>query len=176
MKSTRSRIARITAAVGSTALIAGTAALASPATAAPAAGSEAPTKYCAKLLAEQKSATQASEVLRESCSSKSMAEAREGLHAAGATKLMRWYSDGGYKGRMQANIYGNDGPCDSAGYGFEPSDDWKDSLSSIRGYNHCDKLRLTNIAGTYSKPFTLPESFGDEIYNNNVGYVKVWNG
>lgn len=133
-------------------------------------------KYCAKVVAEQKSATGGLEVLRESCSSSSPEEARKGLRAAGATKLMTWYSDGGYKGKMQSDIYGYYGTCDTAGYGFEPSDDWKDSLSSIEGYGQCNKLRLTNIEGTYSDEFTLDESFGDEIYNNNVGYVKIWHG
>ncbi|MET9921417.1 hypothetical protein ABZZ04_30705 [Streptomyces sp. NPDC006435] len=172
MKFNRSRIGKIATGVIGTAMIAGSAALAAPATAAPADGSAA-TKYCAKVVG-QKDASGKLETLRESCSSNSPEEARRGLRAAASTKLMTWYSDGGYKGKMVSDIYGDYGTCDGAGYGFEPSDDWKDSLSSIRGYGQCNKLKLTNIAKTHSKSFTLPESFGDEIYNNNVGYVKIW--
>ncbi|MEV8017307.1 hypothetical protein AB0O76_13365 [Streptomyces sp. NPDC086554] len=77
---------------------------------------------------------------------------------------------------MKSTIYGYEGTCDTAGYGFEPSNDWKDSLSSIKGYGACNRVKLTNIRETHSKTFKLPESFGDELYNNNVGYVKIWHG
>ncbi|MGW7353404.1 hypothetical protein [Streptomyces sp. NPDC054784] len=175
MNRSRSRIGTFATVAIGTALITGTVTLASPASAAPGADAEA-SRYCATLVAEQKGAPGKLETVRESCSPDSAEEARKGLHAAAKSKLMTWYSDGGYKGKMQDAIYGNDGTCDTAGYAFEPSDDWKDSLSSIEGHGQCNKVRLTNIAGTYSKTFNLDVSFGGEIYNNNVGYVKVWHG
>ena len=97
------------------------------------------------------------------------------LRAASSTLLMTWYSDAGWRG-TSAGIYGSYGTCDTAGYGFTPSDWWKTHMSSIRGAGQCNKVRLTNIAGTASATYSLPVSFGSTIFNDNVGYVKVWHG
>ena len=98
-----------------------------------------------------------------------------GLRAASSTLLMTWYSDAGWRG-TSVNYSGSYGTCDTAGYGFTPNDWWKTHMSSIRGAGQCNKVRLTNIAGTYSATYSLPLSFGSTIYNDNVGYVKVWHG
>lgn len=156
------------------ALLAGTAvALTAPAAAA-APGPAGGGSYCAYLVGKT-AADPAPSVLRQACSSRSDDDARTRLRAASSTLLMTWYADAGWRG-TSAKIYGAYGTCDSAGYGFAPSSWWETHMSSIRGSGQCNKVRLTNIAGTYSSSYSLPASFGSKIYNDNVGYVKTWHG
>lgn len=140
-------------------------------TIAPAQAAEAQ-QFCAIALAKP-TGSDVAVVVSESCSTQSPAAARDGLSVQVSTKLMTWYKDAGWLG-TSADIFGSSGTCDTAGYSFVPSDTWKQSMSSIKGYQQCNRVRLTNIAGTSAREFPLPVSFGATLYNDNVGRVSVY--
>jgi hypothetical protein len=133
-----------------------------------------PVTYCAVLVSKDLDSSGVSKLLEESCSVESAAAARSGLQGTlGSTLLMAWWRDAGFGG-TQTTIYGNSGGCDSAGYRVEPSDYWKKNLSSIAGYNGCNRVRLYNIALTQSGAYNLQIS-NLGAYNDNVGLTQVYN-
>jgi hypothetical protein len=53
------------------------------------------------------------------------------------TLLMVWYTGYNYSGRS-TKIYGDGGPCDSAGYGFAwVSSEWNDAIRAWKVFNYC---------------------------------------
>jgi hypothetical protein len=134
-----------------------------------------PAKFCASLVGVDESHEMTT--IKRSCSNESAAAARAGLGSAGAesTLLMTWYADAQFQGSYE-NQYGNYGICDSAGYGFTPSNWWAHNLSSISGNGACNRVRLTDRAGQHSANYVLNASFGKDLYNDNVGHVAVFNG
>ncbi|MFJ1652366.1 hypothetical protein ACIOC2_13300 [Streptomyces sp. NPDC088337] len=172
----RTKAGRAAAAMAGALLTVAAAGLTAPA--ASAAPAPVPAKggpFCAYLMGKKTTTDTSVSVVRQACSTQSDADAYNRLQASSSTLLMTWYADAGYSG-TSANVYGSYGTCDTAGYGFTPDDWWKKHMSSIKGSGQCNKVRLTNIAGTYADSYSLPVSFGATIYNDNVGYVKVWHG
>jgi hypothetical protein len=110
----------------------------------------------------------------------------ETLHAAASgTLLMTWYEDANFGG-WSTQIRGNDGPCDSAGYGIpnlandfivggplqEPFPGfWNDRISSFKAWNRCttvDAYSDSNWGGNQRR-WSDPNSFGIAV--NYVGDV-----
>ena len=95
--------------------------------------------------------------------------------SADRVKLMTWHEDTGWRAH-HSHIFGEDGTCDTAGYSFRPREWWRHHMSSITGSGQCNRVRLTNIAGTEARDFNLPVTFGGTIFNDNVGRVRVYHG
>jgi hypothetical protein len=116
---------------------------------------------CQIILAKLQSGEQTSRVLSSQC-----AQGNQQLLAPQASALlMTWYKDINYNG-ASTRIYGNSGPCDSAGYGIPNlgayGSSWNDSVSSFKVWNNCYYTRAyTNInyGGTCKR------------YHNNVSWV-----
>lgn len=139
-----------------------------------------------------------SPVLARSCSNTSIDETTKtiqaeyqkrrgftGKHTAStAARLMTWYqhrnfNDFGEQDGALTHIYGYDGPCDSSGYRVEPTDWWKNSLSSIFGNTHCDYARVHNIALNDAYNFYIYSRTGANFMghkDNNAGLVEPHNG
>ncbi|WP_394834375.1 hypothetical protein LVJ94_48535 [Pendulispora rubella] len=68
------------------------------------------------------------------------------LNPAASTLLMIWYEHPYFGGESRA-IYGNAGPCDSAGYGVsDVGANWYSRISSFKGFNSCNDI--TAFVGT----------------------------
>lgn len=145
--------------------------------------------YCAVLIGK---ATEGkpSPVLARACDDTSAANAREKMFQAAskddsktvkplaADLLMTWYSDTDYHG-ASTNIFGDDGPCDRAGYRLDVKSAtfglWSHILSSARGAGPCNTARFANRAGTSSQEFGLPVPYLGSLLNDNVGTIWVYN-
>jgi len=133
------------------------------------------TEYCAVLISNQLDRDGSSKVLHRSCSSISAEEARRELDATttlSSTQLMNWYEHADFGGSVTV-IYGDSGGCDGAGYRVQPNSYWKTHLSSIKGFNQCNRIRLYNIALSQSAAYYLPLS-NLGYYNDNVGLTQVY--
>jgi hypothetical protein len=99
---------------------------------------------------------------------------RTGNAAAVDVIIMEAYDDVDY-GFPYFTVVGHDGPCDTAGYRWEPNSEWKNKISSILGYNGCDKVRVTNKALTSAKEFTAfynGTAHWLGAYSDNVGLAQ----
>jgi hypothetical protein len=101
------------------------------------------------------------------------------------TLLMIWFKNSHYNENtpnddVRTYIYGQDGPCDSAGYRIEPVQWWKDNMSSILGYNNCDTVEVTNKAFNSSTTLRIAghplEAYTLWSYNDNVGITRPKDG
>ncbi|MBT2228375.1 hypothetical protein [Nonomuraea sp. NEAU-A123] len=147
-------------------------------------------RYCAVLIGK---ATEGkpSPVLARACDDTSAANAREKMlqetsedspkstvRPLAADLLMTWYSDTDYHG-ASTNIFGDDGPCDRAGYRLDVNSAtfgiWSRILSSARGAGPCNTARFANRAGTSSQEFGLPVPYLGSLLNDNVGTIWVYN-
>lgn len=105
---------------------------------------------------------------------KGISASATGSEAAGVV-IMEWYKNVDYY-HPYTTIVGWSGPCDTAGYRVEPNDEWKGSMSSILGYNGCDKVRVTNRALTSAREFTAfynGEAHWLGAYSDNVGLTQA---
>lgn len=89
-----------------------------------------------------------------------------------SVEIMIWYQNASYGGNS-TNIYGDNGPCDSAGYRIHPSYYWETNLSSIQGGHSCTHVTLTNIGGTYAQGFQLPAHYFGSRLDNDVETIQV---
>jgi len=141
--------------------------------------SSIPQQFCAIYM--DKTASEQLVAKDESCSTRSMRDATAGLplRSASGTKLMTWYQDDQFRG-ITADIWGNYGTCDGAGYGFTPSSWWQQNMSSLHAYGNCSDVRLTNRQKSQSQEWLDWGGNGSQVlnfgltYNDNVGYVKIW--
>ncbi|CAM4028472.1 hypothetical protein GCM10009799_36010 [Nocardiopsis rhodophaea] len=150
--------------------------------------------YCA-ILVGKASGDGPSPVIASACSPTSEKDARNRMMRAAertqartqgsesSTKLssdllMTWFEDANY-GTPKADIYGDAGPCDSAGYELHPSTTWPwswgNSISSAAGTETCDTADFVSQSNTYARTFNLPVPFIGNTLNDNVGTIRVWN-
>ncbi|GGM81658.1 hypothetical protein GCM10012275_60380 [Longimycelium tulufanense] len=100
------------------------------------------------------------------------------LRPAEPARIMLWYPDANYGGK-HTEIWGDDGPCDSAGYRLEPDDWWQKNLSSIWGDSNCTRATLYNRALTErsNERFITPYARGGtnlDQFNDNVGRIQAF--
>lgn len=158
-----------------------TAFVAPSATAAP---SPAATKHCVMLVGASAGPTSLSPVKYTYCSTISDADAKShmnshrsalGVSPDSADRIMTWYANFGYTGD-HTDIYGDSGPCDSAGYRVAPDSYWQNVMSSLKGWGTCNKAKLTTRSGTYAQYFNLPVYYIGNTLNDNVGLTNVYHG
>lgn len=180
------RTTRTLAAVAAAAACLLTAAEASEASTAPvsASASAETGKYCAVLVGKAAAPDGVSPELSRACSDVSRDDARRHLNRPGArtageaevaasARLMAWYADTYYTGETK-DIYGSDGTCDYSGYRLIPNSDWRQKLSSAKGYGLCTWGEFYNPTQILKFSSRLPVPwFGPEL-NDNVGVVKVY--
>src|SRR5512139_983469 len=147
-------------------------------------------RHCAVLIGKATDG-KVSPVLAHACDDISAANARAKMLRAASKNsskstvkpladdlLMIWYSDADYGG-ASTTIYGDEGPCDSAGYRLHTGNSalgiWGRLLSSARGAGSCNTARFSNRAGTASQTFGLPVSYLGSLLNDNVGAIWVYN-
>lgn len=147
-------------------------------------------RYCAVLIGKS-TEEKPSPVLARACDDSSAANAREKMlqvtskdgsnstmKPLAADLLMTWYSDTDYHG-ASTNVFGDDGPCDRAGYRLDVNNTtfglWSHILSSARGSGPCNTARFANRAGTSSQEFGLPVPYLGSLLNDNVGTIWVYN-
>jgi hypothetical protein len=153
-------------------------------------------EYCATLVSRSTVEGEDSPVLARACSTVSHEDARTnmlqvvkqerakaGLSTQDITPLssdllMTWFEDADYGGDRE-DIYGSDGPCDSAGYEFHPSTwfpwQWGNTISSAAGTETCNMADFITQSGTYAQTFNLPVPFLGETLSDNVGIIRTWN-
>jgi hypothetical protein len=90
-----------------------------------------------------------------------------------ATQLMIWSEHRDWGG-VYDRIYGYDGPCDSAGYTFDPSTWWSNNLTSFQVMGGCTKSFMSGPRGNDS--FTGDVRYVGDTLNDAVTHVKVWRG
>ncbi|MGH3922816.1 MAG: hypothetical protein ACRDTT_08115 [Pseudonocardiaceae bacterium] len=150
------------------------------------AAEEGSPKYCVMVYGEAASAAESSPLLYEYCSTKGRGDAytnlnspttqaQLGRNAAFAFEdlLMTWFEDADYDGD-KTDIYGDDGPCDTAGYRVEPDSDWKEKISSIGGTVQCNRATLSNRDLNYAETQILPTQWVGQKLDNNIGLVNVF--
>jgi len=153
-------------------------------------------EYCATLVSRSTVEGEGSPVLARACSTVSHEDARTnmlqveqqerakaGLGAQDNTTrssdlLMTWFEEADYGGDRE-DIYGSDGPCDSAGYEFHPDTlfpwQWGNVISSAAGTETCNMADFITQSGTYAQTFNLPVPFLGHTLNDNVGTIRTWN-
>lgn len=91
--------------------------------------------------------------------------------------LMTWFEHAGYGG-ASADIYGSEGPCDTAGYEFHPDTtwwwSWGNIISSAAGTDQCNIARFITQSGTYGVTYLLPVAGFNPTVNDNVGIIRAW--
>jgi hypothetical protein len=154
-------------------------------------GKEDPHRYCVRVYGTAASATEASPLRYTYCSTEGREDAYANLNSpatqarlgryvtfASRDLLMTWYENANYNidEGDQTDIYGDEGPCDSAGYRIAPNSDWDDNISSIAGTAACTKARLTNRSLDYAETQSLPTPYVGDRLNDNIGLIHVYNG
>ncbi|WP_133914345.1 hypothetical protein [Streptomyces sp. NBC_00582] len=166
---------RTALALASAALLAavGSPALAAPGAAAPSAASTA--THCVLVLDEVKAGEQVSDVQSYSCFSGPGASARAAaaVPRAAQTELMTWSEHADWGGEY-TKVYGSAGPCDAAGYSFNPNSYWSTHLSSLLVDGGCTKAFLSGPRGNGTFGRSIPY-VGDTL-NDAVTYIKIWRG
>lgn len=134
---------------------------------APAPSTQAPGPFCVDYLSKDIGPDGNSVTVASACSDLSIDIARTQARAAvvkkasqagmSATPLTEWvlirlYNNPGWTS-LQREILGTAGPCDGAGYTFGAFPGDPPRLSSSRGYNGCNAVRLRNLQGQYSYLF-----------------------
>ncbi len=116
-------------------------------------------KRCQIVLAKLQPGERTSRVLSSQC-----VEGDQALVAPlGDTILMSWYEDINF-GRHLYDAYGEDGPCDWAGYGYSfVGAFYNDRISSFKLYNNC----------FYTRAYADRDYQGDcqEYYSDNISWV-----
>jgi len=94
-----------------------------------------------------------------------------------STHLFRAYEHEKYQGQWW-DYYGSDGPCDQYGYRWNPDDWWQHHLSSLEKgyYSNCSKVELHTIDHKKWRVFDMSLDNLTPDYNDNVGYLQVYNG
>ncbi|GGM57252.1 hypothetical protein GCM10012275_30440 [Longimycelium tulufanense] len=104
-----------------------------------------------------------------------------GLAPGDPVTMMYWYEHINYnrdaRGDM-TRIWGNDGPCDSAGYRVEPNSEWAGKLSSILGDSGCTEMTIYNRALTHRREgwsirYQSPVGMYLHEFNDNVGRIQA---
>jgi hypothetical protein len=155
------------------------------------AAEESPPSYCVMVYGVAVSATAPSPLLYEYCSTKGRDDAYKHLNSpttlarlgrsrafASRALLMTWFEDADYNADNEdadkTDIFGDEGPCDTAGYRIEPNNDWKGKISSIGGTVECNRATLTNRDLNYAETQILPTPWVGEKLDNNIGLVNVF--
>lgn len=147
-----------------------TAGLSTAQAAAAPAESDRNTEHCYVVLEKLEPGQETSTVKSKEC----VGPGEQRTSAAG-TLLMTWYQHANYKGAV-THIEGDDGKCDSSGYGIRATNYfWRESLSSYRVWNDCWYSKLwsdVNYGGTPSGT-----NFGDQhylgVHNDNVASLQI---
>ncbi|GAA2807739.1 hypothetical protein [Crossiella cryophila] len=91
------------------------------------------------------------------------------------THLVSLYEDEKY-GRANDQVYGDKGNCDKDGYRIKMTPWWQLNLSSVHGWNGCDKGRFTQRTATdHSRTMDLPAP-GIGEFNDNTKYLRAHHG
>lgn len=143
--------------------------------------------HCAILVGKAPEQTDvASPIIARECSSRSPEDARKKMLHTRETELdsnaetapallMTWYEDANYGGDS-ASIYGDYGPCDSAGYRLQLyAYQWSDDLSSASGTWACDRARFHSSIDGSARAFNLPVPYLGDHLNDAVSFIEVWN-
>jgi hypothetical protein len=156
--------------------------------AAPAQAGTAPdvhSEYCVVVLGKAPSPGAASPEVYRHCSAQpfdsaaqlNSSEARSAgvVSPASSTHLVRVFQDNNYKGQWW-DYYGDAGPCDSAGYRWDPDDWWSSHLSSIeKGYNsNCNHMRLYSKDKKHSQVYGLSTPQIGPYYNDNTYRTQIY--
>ncbi|WP_046471551.1 hypothetical protein [Allosalinactinospora lopnorensis] len=151
--------------------------------------SRADNRYCAVLVGKDADPDAPSSALAAACSDTSRDDARTKMRqaaertapraeAASSDLLMTWFDDAHYNG-SSTDIYGDSGPCDSAGYEIQLSTTWPwswgNTISSAAGTETCDTADFISQSGTYARTFNLPVPYIGNTLNDNVRTIRVWN-
>jgi hypothetical protein len=101
-----------------------------------------PDQHCAFLIGKIPPGETESPILARECAD-TEEELDRGALSIGGTLLMTWYSNADYGGKS-TRIEGHGGPCDEEGYGIGNLADpaWRNSLSSLKGWNKCNRIEV----------------------------------
>ncbi|GGM70893.1 hypothetical protein GCM10012275_46680 [Longimycelium tulufanense] len=103
---------------------------------------------------------------------------------ADAVVVMHWYEHAHFGGRHD-RIWGDGGPCDSAGYTLDPTTfwpwnyDWSRNLSSAFGQSYCSKAEFINLAKNDKLVAYGMDQHGIAdlgSFNDNVGLIRTSRG
>lgn len=102
-------------------------------------------------------------------------DGRPGISAE--NRLMGWFADRGFSGERTA-VFGESGPCDSAGYKLSVphqwASDWGNIMSSAVAVDGCNTFEVFQADGNYRKRFNAKASYFGNALNDNVGMIRVW--
>ncbi|MFJ5261597.1 hypothetical protein ACIQAC_14160 [Streptomyces sp. NPDC088387] len=129
-------------------------------------------KYCATVVEPVKAGEKVSRVKNRVCAD-SRASAAAAVRQSASTLLMTWYDNANFGGGWN-DLYGNFGPCDSAGYVLNTGL-WRTSISSFRTYNNCDGQQavLNNGSGVLYYYGYATSYVGDRA-NDNIETFKIF--
>jgi hypothetical protein len=139
-----------------------------PAAAAPPAGGE----YCNVVVRKLQPGQQVSDVVSRDCDTDPAALARRAPQAE--TLLSQLYEHAGWKGEF-SNIFGYDGPCDHAGYGFSTRFEnvAVRGISSYFVFNSCWSTTAYNNNNGANKAFCWDVSYVTDALNDHVHRLEL---
>ncbi|GAA4538185.1 hypothetical protein GCM10023192_39520 [Amycolatopsis samaneae] len=151
-------------------------------------------EYCAVIVSKELDKNGHSKVLAKSCSHASGEDAHHKARSEHArasnspvsafdeTLLLNEYQDANYGGGVIYSFYGTAGGCDSSGYHLVNYWSVENNVSSMQGYNNCNRVKVhtekcdaseTNCDWGY---FNLDVPYLGDYYNDNVVALQVYNG
>jgi hypothetical protein len=145
--------------------------------ATPALATPASPEYCVIVLKKVDPVTRTSPEVARSCAKDAAAVAS--LVPVASVRLVRVYQNTNWTG-VWVDVWGQDGPCDSAGYRLSDLSDanWQvGGISSYRVYNACwasVTWDATGGAGHASPNHCFDVSYVGAGFNDRVGAIWVW--
>lgn len=88
------------------------------------------------------------------------------------TLLLREYKDAGYGGPIY-DFVGTAGPCDFAGYHLVNYVQVEINVSSIQGFNNCNRVRINDEHEHYGT-FALPLYYVGDEWNDDLVALQVY--
>ncbi|MER5641082.1 hypothetical protein ABT095_29535 [Kitasatospora sp. NPDC002227] len=143
-----------------------------PAAAAPSA-EPATVRHCAVLVSPTRA-------LGQACSDRSAAEAVQRIAAgpdspADQTLLLEEYADANFGGGVLYSFYGDAGGCDATGYHLVNYINVALNVSSMQGYNNCNRATLTSPLDK-TETVGLPAGYLGPDFNDAVRELQVFHG
>ncbi|ORI25369.1 hypothetical protein BJI47_00570 [Rhodococcus sp. 1168] len=98
--------------------------------------------------------------------------AQRGASIQASIPIMRW-SENLNNSSPYTVIYGQSGPCDTAGYNLNPNTYWAPRITSMQGYNYCDVADMRQLNGGLFQSRLLPLNYVGDPWNDNIGFIRV---
>lgn len=142
--------------------------------------------YCTTIV-DRDDATKVTSIVSRTCSKdrddpRLNPDQQQGVAASAARAiLITVFEDAGWIGYYD-NVYGQDGPCDSSGYGFtdlRALNAYVNGITSYYYYNNCDAQQY--YTSTYYGGTRSAVRYGDRYnvgspWNDHLWSMRVWNG